>query len=62
MLYRVGGKIKSKKPHACAGNDWTVVRTGADVKLKCDKCGRMIFLSHEAVAKMAASYRAGDEQ
>lgn len=60
MIYSVGGKIIAKKPHACGGNAWTVVRTGADVKLKCDKCGRTIFLSPDETAKMTVSYSDGE--
>ena len=47
MIYQVGDKIVSKKPHACGSNEWEIVRTGADIKLKCAKCGRQIFLSIE---------------
>lgn len=60
MIYSVGDKIIAKKPHACGGNAWTVVRTGADVKLKCDKCGRTIFLSPDETAKMTVSYSDGE--
>ena len=56
MDYEVGGKIISKKPHACGGNQWIVARTGADVKLKCEKCGRAVFLSVDEVKKMAKVY------
>lgn len=40
----LGDKVITKKPHACGGNEWTVVRTGADVKLSCVKCGRVVML------------------
>ena len=60
MIYRVGGTIKAKKPHACGANEWKVMRTGADVKLKCAGCGRLIFLSADEVAKMTASYDDGE--
>jgi hypothetical protein len=53
MQYVVGGKIISKKPHACGGNQWTVLRTGADVKIKCEKCGRAVFLSVDEVKKIS---------
>ena len=56
MIYREGGKIISKKTHACGGNEWQVMRTGADVKLKCLKCGRIVFLSVDQVDKMKKSY------
>ena len=51
MIYQEGGKIIPKKQHACGGKEWLVVRTGADVKLKCQKCGRTIFLSVDQAEK-----------
>lgn len=56
MVYKVGGKIKSKKNHACGANEWEIVRTGADVKLKCVKCGRTVFLSVDETTKMTKNY------
>ena len=40
----VGDVVVMKKPHPCGGNLWEVVRTGADVKIKCLKCGRVVML------------------
>lgn len=45
MTYNLNDKVKMKKAHPCGSSDFTVVRTGADVKIKCDKCGRVIMLS-----------------
>ena len=56
MIYQEGGIIISKKQHACGGNEWKIVRTGADVKLKCSTCGHAIFLSVDQVRKMAKTY------
>ena len=56
MVYSVGDKIISKKNHACGANLWLVVRTGADVKLKCEKCKRAVFLSNSEVEKMTKEY------
>lgn len=56
MIYQEGGKIISKKQHACGGKEWQVVRTGADVKLKCSTCGRVVFFSVDQVKKMAKVY------
>lgn len=62
MQYSVGGKIISRKTHACGGNEWTVMRIGADVKLKCNKCGRIIFLSVDETDRMKKTYILGDEK
>ncbi len=57
MLYVIGDTIISKKKHACGGDEWIVVRVGADVKLKCTKCGRAIFLSLDEVKKITKTYK-----
>ena len=56
MKYREGGEIISKKTHACGGNVWNIIRTGADVKIKCEKCGRVLFLSVDEIDKMTKKY------
>ncbi|MBE5733892.1 MAG: DUF951 domain-containing protein [Clostridiales bacterium] len=56
MVYELNSKIISKKPHACGGNEWQVVRVGADVKLKCLKCGRSVFFSIDQLNKMTKQY------
>lgn len=42
--FEPGDIIVMKKPHACGANEWLLTRTGADVKLKCTACGRVIML------------------
>lgn len=44
-MYELNQIIKTKKPHVCGSNEWKVVRTGADIKLECTKCMRIIMLS-----------------
>lgn len=41
----VGDKILTKKPHPCGSSEWTIVRLGADVKIKCNGCGRIVMLT-----------------
>lgn len=36
--------VQLKKPHACGANEWLVTRMGADIKIKCCQCGRLIML------------------
>jgi hypothetical protein len=42
--FAVGDVVRLKKPHPCGGYDWTVVRLGADIGLKCQRCGRRVLL------------------
>ncbi len=51
MLYGVGDKVVTKKPHPCGGNRWEITRTGADYKLRCLKCGRVVMLTYDELLK-----------
>ena len=42
--FSLGDRVILKKPHACGENLWEIIRVGADVKLKCAACGRVIML------------------
>ena len=42
--YKIGSTVMMKKEHPCGSNEWEIVRTGADIKIKCKKCGRTIML------------------
>ena len=41
----LNSKVIMKKGHPCGTNLWEVVRLGADVKLKCTNCNRIVLLS-----------------
>ena len=49
--YQVGDNVITRKSHACGGNKWTVVRVGADYKIKCDKCGHVVMLTSDQFHK-----------
>jgi len=36
--------VRLRKVHPCGGYEWRVVRIGADIGLKCLKCGRHIMI------------------
>ncbi len=44
MKYEIGMIIQTKKPHVCKANTWTVIRVGADIKIKCSGCGREVMI------------------
>lgn len=41
---KLGDVVRLKKVHPCGGYDWQVVRLGADIGIKCLKCGRRVLL------------------
>jgi hypothetical protein len=42
--YNIGTKVIMKKSHPCGSNEWEILRLGADIKIKCSKCGRTVML------------------
>ena len=37
--------------HPCGSDTWVVIRTGADIKIKCQGCGRIVMLDREVFLK-----------
>ena len=60
MVYSLGDKVTTKKKHPCDGDTWTIVRLGADVKIRCDKCGRIVMLTPDAFEKSVKKPRGTD--
>lgn len=48
---QVGDIIKMKKPHPCGANEWEILRTGMDFRLKCEGCGHQVMVSRKLVEK-----------
>jgi hypothetical protein len=42
--FNVGDIVQTKKKHPCGCDQWMIVRTGIDVKIKCLQCERIIML------------------
>ncbi len=42
--YGLGTKVIMKKAHPCGTNLWEITRLGADIKLKCINCGRLVMI------------------
>ena len=42
--YNIGSLLVLKKGHPCGENLWEVVKLGADIRLKCTKCGRLVII------------------
>ncbi len=48
---RVGDVVLTKKPHPCGSSEWTVTRIGADIKIRCDGCSRVVMMDRETFLK-----------
>lgn len=51
MLLNIGDLVKMRKPHPCGGDLWTITYVGADVKMRCEKCGRVVMLDRPTFEK-----------
>ena len=51
VQFNVGDRLRLRKPHPCGGYDWQVVRLGADIGLRCEKCGRRVLLPRAEVER-----------
>lgn len=65
LVINIGDTVITKKPHPCGQNSWTVIRTGADVKLKCNGCGRVVMLDRlqfeKKIKKLISKAEANNE-
>ena len=44
MNYKLNDIVIMKKEHPCGNNEFKIVRVGADIKIECLKCGRLLML------------------
>ncbi|WP_027364738.1 DUF951 domain-containing protein [Desulfotruncus alcoholivorax] len=44
VKYNVGDIVKMRKSHPCGGDEWEVMRTGIDFRIKCTTCGRVVMI------------------
>ncbi|HHT65259.1 MAG: DUF951 domain-containing protein [Caldicoprobacterales bacterium] len=51
MDYSLGDIIQTRKQHPCGSDQWTIIRVGADFKIKCLKCSRIVMLDRETFLK-----------
>ena len=60
--FDLGDVVLMKKPHACGENEWTIIRVGADVKIKCNYCGRIVMLDRADFVRMGKKILVKKEQ
>ncbi|MDR1013032.1 MAG: DUF951 family protein [Lactobacillales bacterium] len=57
-MYDLGNFIELKKPHACMvkktdkkANCWKIIRMGADIKIECTNCSRIVMMTRRDFEK-----------
>lgn len=51
MLLNVGDLVKMRKAHPCGNDLWRVTYVGADIKMRCEKCARIVMLDRPTFEK-----------
>jgi hypothetical protein len=49
--FGLGDRVMMKKEHPCGSGTWQVIRIGADIKIKCEGCGRIVMLDRPTFEK-----------
>lgn len=49
--FNLGDIVEMKKGHPCGSNEWEIIRLGADIKIKCVGCGRLVMLPRNKFEK-----------
>ena len=58
---RVGDIAEMRKPHPCGGAEWQITRVGADIGMKCLKCGRRIMLARGEFERRVKSIKSVEQ-
>lgn len=51
MDVRVGDRLLMKKKHPCGSSEFSVLRIGADFRIRCVGCGREVMVERVKVEK-----------
>ena len=66
MLLSLGDIVQMRKAHPCGSDRWEIIRTGADIKIKCLGCGRIVMLDRpefeKRVKRLITQKAEGQEQ
>ncbi|MBN1457956.1 MAG: DUF951 domain-containing protein [Armatimonadetes bacterium] len=50
-----GDTVRTRKPHPCGGDEWVILQTGVDVRLRCATCGRVLLLPRTQLLRAVKS-------
>ena len=51
MLLNVGDIVKMRKSHPCGNDLWKITFVGSDIKMRCEKCARIVMLDRPTFDK-----------
>ena len=51
MNYELHDLVRTRKAHPCGSDTWEIIRVGADIKIKCTGCGRIVMMDRSEFDK-----------
>ena len=61
LHYETGDHITLKNGHPCGANHWEIQRVGVDMKLGCQGCGKIVWLSRIEFERRVRKIRVGEK-
>ena len=52
----LGDVVRLRKQHPCGGSDWQVTRLGADIGLRCLRCGRRMLVERPVLERRIKTF------
>ncbi|HEV8402776.1 MAG TPA: DUF951 domain-containing protein [Candidatus Limnocylindrales bacterium] len=52
----LGDVVRLRRAHPCGGSTWLVDRLGADIGLRCQRCGRHVLLDRRTVERRLVEF------
>jgi hypothetical protein len=52
----LGDVVRMRKTHPCGSDQWEVVRLGADIGIRCLKCGRRVLMPRVKFERRVRSF------
>ncbi|MEA4826705.1 DUF951 domain-containing protein [Clostridium sp. JNZ J1-5] len=49
--FYLGDIVEMKKVHPCGSKEWEIIRLGADIKIKCIGCDRIVMIPRNKFEK-----------
>jgi hypothetical protein len=49
--FNLGDIVQTRKEHPCGSSEWEIIRLGADIKIKCTGCGRIVMIERPQFEK-----------
>ncbi len=56
MEIRLGDVVRLRKKHPCGGDEWEVVRLGADIRIRCLKCQHHVLLTRSTFERRVKAF------